>query len=78
MPVTLTVTVREQLRDLPAASGGLFIALLVFPFFVCLRNILFFLFFFFSYFLAAPRWHMGFQFPKQGLNLGPLHWKRGV
>lgn len=58
MPVTLTVTVREQLKDLPAASGGLFIALLVFPFclFVFKKYFIFLiLFFFLIYFLAAPR-----------------------
>ena len=29
----------------------------------------------FLLFLLAPSWHVGFQFPNQGLKLCPLHWK---
>ena len=44
---------------------------------VCVFSVFLFHFFFFSP-LGHSAQHVGSQFPKQGLNPGPLQWKHGV
>ena len=39
---------------------------------------LFILFCLFVFISGCTMWHMGSQFPDQGLNLCPLHWEHGV
>ena len=50
----------------------------LFPGLLCMRFFVFFVFFFKlgTFGLAAN--HAGSQFPKQGSNLSPCHWKLGV
>ena len=33
--------------------------------------------FFFVFYFGCTRWHVGSQFPNQGSDLHPLHWKHG-